>query len=1279
MKISRKVKICLLAVVLLSVVTFMGLKKTAPIKANEESYSLQVVDTDYKGTGFLKVDLVIPTMHKEILRLTAEGTMPIGDENLFDGVPTEYENKVLVKQPKDLNSVDFDFKENGGKFVTTLLVQVDPDTKLDKGSFSLKNADGQVLTSTSFDVPKVSDAVTSETEVNSNTLVERSLIQAVNYAVSPLSVDVPTPSNPVDVSTWEQFKAAVTDRSVDWINLKADFSATSAGPTATRSKVINGKDGNVTHSIDFLARYVTLGTASPGSFMALLDMNYSGSATPIFRSNTASNSANWELRVNNLATLTGNASSLTSLVNGSVVISGENNFVSTAADSFIASKNLKISDHANVTADLVRGFYTTSISGSSLLVNEGSKVNLKSTGNYNVIQAMNVANFEISGADTELNVVGYATGGASSDGIFLVNSTSSVSNVNILAGAKLAIKSLAPTSGSPAFFMRSLGGKLIVDDNSTLDIEAESADGNNLVAAVRFYDEGNNSFEVSNNSKVNILKKSTNNSGVRMFSNNNSIIVSGGSDFLLKNKGDGTPRNPGANGRNQGIQFRLGSSRETSYFKALGEDSNVLIEADYGAAIDCNSQMLDVEQTEGAYFVVRGKTAGSNYGIFSSPSNTTTFNMTKPKYFDFRNDSSGGGLIFQNGASSTFVLNGSDLSVWKNGQNLDGNPSLSWTVLNASLSGSGFRNIVSTDNPDFQGKFAGADAYSRMTANNQNAVVDELRVPTNADKYIWGHASVPEGKSEENRDAYTDEVHVRVKVYKADGTLDFEQVGSSIGDENGNGGESVYGDAPRAGIIKIQVPEGKFLTQEHTIKVVGAWRGSKSGEGTESVHTSKPDELQAPDRSVLDVTPPEPAKLTDVNLNNATKVLAGDGSEVGATVYVYYDNGDKNTGNLLGTTRVQPDGKWVFNLPAYVDKEKELSIYLEDTAGKQSYDPNGLIKPPVTNTDKGNINPYQDYTYHDAVFKGVAKYEVKDILPDTNKIVKEFTTSGHGNTSVGDTLTYTLNVNNAKSASYATTLRDAWITDQLAEGLKFDPANAEVKINGELATSAQFSYVADTRTLTVKIGDLKSTESAKVTFKVTVQQSAVDQDIKNTAYAHGYSPRETSESFVPGINANPEYDIYDAKSNEVSTGAVFGTLSITSAPTVIDFKTHVAGMKDTRVENPELDKPLVVSDNRGILKQWTLTAALTKEMRNVDDNSKVLSEAVRYNTGTKEFPLTGESLGVLTQTHATAGDYVVSSGWGPGHAGLKLVVPAGNVQKLGQYQGEITWKLGLTP
>ncbi|MBL1227569.1 isopeptide-forming domain-containing fimbrial protein [Enterococcus sp. BWR-S5] len=437
---------------------------------------------------------------------------------------------------------------------------------------------------------------------------------------------------------------------------------------------------------------------------------------------------------------------------------------------------------------------------------------------------------------------------------------------------------------------------------------------------------------------------------------------------------------------------------------------------------------------------------------------------------------------------------------------------------------------------------------------------------------------------------------------------------------------------------------------------------------------------------VIDVTPPEPAKVLENKITNATKQLIAENLEPNAVVYLSITGSTSNAGSMIPAGTVGADGKWTHNLSGYLNVGDNVIIYLEDNAGlAKSQDGELPFEPaaPTTNSHLGNLNPFpSDLAYRDTTFKKATMYTVEDILPDKPLMSKTVVSSNDTVTQVGDTLTYTLTATNGKGISGEKfTWFDVTITDVIPEELDFSAATADLMINDRPATTGEYDYNEASRLLTVKVGDLDSRVSGKVTFKATVKASAIGKVIKNTAKASGNSPREEAP-FLPGIDVpGRPREVFEAEASVDNPGGpVFGSLVLTSAPDVIDFKKHALTPNDTRMNDPELSAPLTVSDSRGNRKSWTLTAKLTKVMANTEDGTKILTDAIKFNDGTTEESLALNSeLTIKTHTHASAGDYVVSDDWSANGAGLKLEVPAGSVPKLGKYQAEITWILGDTP
>lgn len=713
-------------------------------------------------------------------------------------------------------------------------------------------------------------------------------------------------------------------------------------------------------------------------------------------------------------------------------------------------------------------------------------------------------------------------------------------------------------------------------------------------------------------------------------------------------------------------------------------------------------------------------------------------------YYDFRNNS--GGSVFKGGNNDArFKSIYSDLSIWKQGNaaQLEGNPLNAWTLTDLGMYASGFSTTVhssrGTNYRTFEMPLLGlAGTYTtkddvhailgitatnmtkmaRISGNNAVPIVDELRIPTNADKYVFGHVTIPEGV-EGSRDAWTDEVTVVLNVTKADGT-EYEINGKTVGSDESSDGLSIYGESHRAGIFQAENKDGAYFETGDTVEVLRAWRGGNIGDLNPDptiVHIGYPTDSVPGDLNpwvktpvlAIDVTPPTQAVIdSSVTLTNATKQISGTSDEDDAKVFAKV-NGTwllDADGNPVTTTVV--NGKWTLNLPGYLGISDKLDIYLKDTPLINSGPTYTLPATYISEPDGvyGNINEevdgYSSYAgYHDAIdnsasggtdmrFDPAVRLTTKDVIPDDPRLEKTVVSSGGATTSVGDTLTYTLTGGNDKDDSED--WADVVLEDTLPEGLNFDTNEHGITIKKVSAMGVEspvdleadsFEYNPATRLLKIKIGNVPALNGFVVTFKVTVNNSKIGHDIENTANAKGFSPQEDKNPFVPGPidPTGPFKPINVTTANPVGVpgGVIHGILEITSAPKVINFKEHAVTMKDTRVEEPELSAPLTVSDNRGNQESWTLTATLTKEMVHANDSSKVLSDAIKFNNGSTEKELDGFATVIKTHTHDSAGDYVVSNDWSSGGTGIKLEVPVGSVKKLGQYQAEITWHLGDTP
>ena len=516
-----------------------------------------------------------------------------------------------------------------------------------------------------------------------------------------------------------------------------------------------------------------------------------------------------------------------------------------------------------------------------------------------------------------------------------------------------------------------------------------------LGATLRFRLSGGQTFNIDN-AEVNLLKLSGAAPAVRLYGGDNAINVTNGGKFEVRNYGSGSAQNGTADAHNQGILYTSTSANETNIFYVDGYKSEIDIQADFGPAIygdGASRSSTYVSASNGAIFKLSGRTSSYNYGTIGCDG-FLTFVLDNPLYFDIRNNRVGSGstiggyCVSSGNTSSTFTTINSDLSVWSRGSNLNGDPTKTWSLFDYTLSGRYFDVISYTNVP---GEFnasatsygsTGAQAYSRMSANNAAAVVDELRVPTNADKYIYGHAYVPEG-SDGQRDAWTDEVYVTVQVKNADGSIAYTAQGTTVGaaSDGSSNGLSVYGEPARAGIIVIAVPDGAYMAAGQTVEVTGARRGSADSTSNR-VHTSTSDDLQAADVTTRDVTPPtaltvedldESVRMYNGNLTTRVDTIKGTAGEAGATVYIYKNN------TLWTSGTVGTDGTWSITLPASLTEGERIAIALNDNVSNAtdltSYDL-GKLRDNGIFTNSGNENPSGDYAFHDAAFTGRLELDV---------------------------------------------------------------------------------------------------------------------------------------------------------------------------------------------------------------------------------------------------------------------------------------------------------------
>ncbi|MCL1879536.1 MAG: DUF5011 domain-containing protein [Actinomycetia bacterium] len=528
----------------------------------------------------------------------------------------------------------------------------------------------------------------------------------------------------------------------------------------------------------------------------------------------------------------------------------------------------------------------------------------------------------VSGAGTVLNANGHGAGTGPEGGTMVMVAAATTANggggFQITGGAKVNVHAWSPsgTTGMPAMIQQVDGGQFILDGEGTeLNV---IADGNNndLAGAIRIRLVGNQTFAVSNLAKLYVLRTARNGGfrppAIRFGpgANNNFIVTSGGT-VRVENQGNGSTATTDTAAQNGAVEFDANNftfdvsgsstwatSGQTlsggSYYPGMKQPSAIELIARSGAAVSGGVHTGGkISVRDNAVFVARGNVNSDTAAIFSAGS-PFTFSCDNPLYYDFTNTRANGttgtmkgGMVFHiTGASSTYSIKNSNLEVWRNGRSLtanntaggtydpiDNSPYKSWIRVDATFSAANFASLASTD-PALAATAAsfgtqGMLSYTRISGNNAKpqltgAGSDPL---TNADKYIRAVGVVPEGLNFAGRPIWDSEVKAYVQRTQANGTVTNNLLaGTSINHENVWEQEVAANNPRYSGVVRYDA--GGFLTTGDSYKFTDVWRGAADNPNDPKSHHEVPPNIQggaASAQTVLDVTPPVPGIITQVN------------------------------------------------------------------------------------------------------------------------------------------------------------------------------------------------------------------------------------------------------------------------------------------------------------------------------------------------------------------------------------------------------------------------------
>lgn len=613
-----------------------------------------------------------------------------------------------------------------------------------------------------------------------------------------------------------------------------------------------------------------------------------------------------------------------------------------------------------------RGVFLTG-ENPKLTIQNGSKVRLTAE-NANALRVNGKnADVTISGEETHVRIfseIAAAEGAAS----FVLSTPSNAAEAGALTLSESAVLEVESITAS-AINITSLNFTFKVQSNGQLIASSHEADGDHAV--IRFLYFGLVTFHVTDGGIVKVRKIGGSAPLIRIPSGGNSFEITEGGIVDLYNPGNGNAHDGNVAGGNQGIFYARGihNNGTENNFSIVGVDSKFMCVADSGPGIDMHTYFNSTIYVEQGYFQVEGRTSSPNGGVFRSGKLSVFLN--DPVFFDFRNERLDGGNIFSVSNLSTLTATNSDLAVWKNGSNLLGDPDLNFPTLDFAFSGADFGTLGLTNKPEILNTETfgnqGLTAYSRVSSNNARwAIVDELRVPTNADKKIHGRVSLPVG-FDGTRPAWDDEAKVTVEIETADGEKE-EVTAKTVGHTEETPGISIYGEEPQGGIFEI--PLESPLEAGTIVRVVAV--ELTSGELTEGAqHQIRTESVQ-----VFPVLPPTPAAFASYVLLEETTEIHGHTEDKEVELSAAHNGAWFDTEAVV----IDEDGTFTIDVSdRQLKAGDEIQVFLKDSAG--SAKEAGVINPPTTNDEHGNQNPASEVVFRDAVFPAATTLRIAQTGP----------------------------------------------------------------------------------------------------------------------------------------------------------------------------------------------------------------------------------------------------------------------------------------------------------
>lgn len=475
-------------------------------------------------------------------------------------------------------------------------------------------------------------------------------------------------------------------------------------------------------------------------------------------------------------------------------------------------------------------------------------------------------------------------------------------------------------------------GSVIIDDKTDWNGEVTYAN----YSAVWFVENSSNSastsksqeFTIGKNSRVVLKNSSSGTSYPAVYHHYASLTVGENSIY-------------NANMQGNSVRFDQNDAKMTIKNGAVVN----LLSRGSGEVVQYSANNSDLTVEPGGSLYIVGNTSGGVVNLQGAGGHTMT--LDNPAGFDIRNNHNSGRALAMNNATNVFTIKSSDIDLWNVGSAILGPSQETYALVdNFSVKNSGGTANVTTSEPSLS-NFT-VNKYRRIAGMNSKPEV--LWEPvTDADKSYKAKVLIgytPGDTYDEFGNVILQPVYASANQAKVTYTDTFGETHDAF---SGNDGYAVFTDT-------------RFNEANKEISAM-AVRGPWISE--EAVKTT-----------VIDITPPEPAKVANEDrVSPISKELAGTG-EVNANVS-FTLNG---VAQPSLTTVVDNEGKWKISLPdGLLKQDDKLQIFLQDKAGKAE-----IANPPITNSDVGNINPATDLKYSDATFKAAKIVAVNGILTMTS-------------------------------------------------------------------------------------------------------------------------------------------------------------------------------------------------------------------------------------------------------------------------------------------------------